>query len=244
MGVELAGVSPVFAARLEECGRALAPFVDFDVMDVLSSSGSGAGGGSGSGSGGVEGVGGVEGEGKSKGEGVGGGGLGSIEVLQPVLFAVGVALAGLWESLGVRPSAVVGHSLGEVGAACVAGVLSLEDAARVVALRSRLFGRELAGRGAIAAVGLSVGEVVGELGVVGGGLEVAACNGPFSCAVAGELGALEVLVGRLRGRGVRARVVGSTVASHSVMVEGLRGSWRVCWRGCVLGWGGCRCIRR
>ncbi|MEW1847228.1 type I polyketide synthase, partial [Nonomuraea angiospora] len=66
-------------------------------------------------------------------------GLESIERLQPVAFAVGVALAGLWESVGVRPSAVVGHSQGEVAAACVAGVLSLADAVRVVVLRSRLF---------------------------------------------------------------------------------------------------------
>ncbi|MGV9387429.1 type I polyketide synthase, partial [Nonomuraea sp. NPDC003707] len=79
-----------------------------------------------------------------------GAGLDSIERLQPVAFAVGIALAELWESIGVRPTAVVGHSQGEVAAACVAGVLSLADAVRVVVLRSRLFAAELWGRGAIA----------------------------------------------------------------------------------------------
>ncbi|MGW4968149.1 SDR family NAD(P)-dependent oxidoreductase, partial [Nonomuraea sp. NPDC004186] len=148
-----------------------------------------------------------------------GAGLDSIERLQPVAFAVGIALAELWESIGVRPTAVVGHSQGEVAAACVAGVLSLADAVRVVVLRSRLFAAELWGRGAIAAVGLPA-EVVRER--VGEGLEVSADNGPASCAVAGPTQALEELVERLRGEGVRARVIATTVASHSQMVEPLR----------------------
>ncbi|MFI7136043.1 SDR family NAD(P)-dependent oxidoreductase, partial [Nonomuraea sp. NPDC050153] len=146
-------------------------------------------------------------------------GLDSIERLQPVAFAVGVALTALWESVGVRPAAVVGHSQGEVAAACVAGVLSLADAVRVVVLRSRLFAAELWGRGAIAAVGLPA-EVVRER--LGAGLEVSADNGPASCAVAGPVPVLEGLVERLRGEGVRARVIATTVASHSVMVEPLR----------------------
>ncbi|MET7339567.1 SDR family NAD(P)-dependent oxidoreductase, partial [Nonomuraea sp. NPDC005650] len=146
-------------------------------------------------------------------------GLDSIERLQPVAFAVGVALAALWESVGVRFSAVVGHSQGEVAAACVAGVLSLADAVRVVVLRSRLFAAELWGRGAIAAVGLPA-EVVRER--LDAGLEVSADNGPASCAVAGPVQALEELVERLRAEGVRARVIATTVASHSVMVEPLR----------------------
>ncbi len=60
-----------------------------------------------------------------------------VEVVQPVLWAVGVALAAVWQHAGVVPAAVIGHSQGEIGAACVAGILSLEDAAKAVALRSR-----------------------------------------------------------------------------------------------------------
>ncbi|MDX3110282.1 type I polyketide synthase, partial [Nonomuraea angiospora] len=148
--------------------------------------------------------------------------LQSIEKLQPVAFAVGVALAELWESVGVRPTAVVGHSQGEVAAACVAGVLSLADAVRVVVLRSRLFAAELWGRGAIAAVGLPAEVVRERIASLGAGLEVSADNGPASCAVAGPTQALEELVERLRGEGVRARVIATTVASHSQMVEPLR----------------------
>ncbi|MGW4967979.1 SDR family NAD(P)-dependent oxidoreductase, partial [Nonomuraea sp. NPDC004186] len=149
-------------------------------------------------------------------------GLESIEVLQPMAFAVGVALAALWESVGVRPTAVIGHSQGEVAAAYVAGVLSLADAVRVVVLRSRLFAAELWGRGAIAAVGLPAEVVRERVASLGGGLEVSADNGPASCAVAGPTQALEEFVERLRGEGVRARVIATTVASHSQMVEPLR----------------------
>src|SRR5580693_3721238 len=82
--------------------------------------------------------------------------LDEVDVVQPVLFAVMVALAAVWRSMGVEPDAVVGHSQGEIAAACVAGALSLQDAAMVVALRSRAL-RRLAGRGAMAAVGLAEG---------------------------------------------------------------------------------------
>ncbi|MYU19370.1 acyltransferase domain-containing protein, partial [Streptomyces sp. SID8361] len=70
-----------------------------------------------------------------------------VDVVQPALWAVMVSLARVWRAWGVEPSAVVGHSQGEIAAACVAGVLSLEDGARLVALRSRVIARELAGHG-------------------------------------------------------------------------------------------------
>ncbi|WP_181798978.1 acyltransferase domain-containing protein, partial [Streptomyces sp. WELS2] len=90
-------------------------------------------------------------------------GLERVDVVQPVLFAVMVSLAELWRSYGVEPAAVVGHSQGEIAAACVSGALSLEDAARVVALRSRALG-VLAGRGGMVSVALPVAEVEGLLG--------------------------------------------------------------------------------
>ncbi|OPF81946.1 polyketide synthase, partial [Streptomyces antioxidans] len=82
-----------------------------------------------------------------------------VDVVQPVLWAVMVSLAELWRSLGVVPAAVIGHSQGEIAAACVAGILSLKDAARVVALRSQAIGRVLAGKGGMVSVALPVAEV-------------------------------------------------------------------------------------
>ncbi|RBM09909.1 acyltransferase domain-containing protein, partial [Streptomyces sp. PT12] len=99
-----------------------------------------------------------------------GGLLGRVDVVQPVLWAVMVSLARLWESFGVRPSAVVGHSQGEIAAAVVAGVLSVGEGARVAAVRSRVIAEGLAGRGGMVSVGLPVGEVEEWLERVGGGL--------------------------------------------------------------------------
>ncbi len=148
-------------------------------------------------------------------------GLDRIDVLQPVLFAVVVSLAGLWRSLGVRPTAVVGHSQGEIAAAYVAGGLSLEDAARVVALRSRaLVG--LVGRGAIASVALGPQELRLRLTKWGDRITISAVNGPSSVGVAGDLEVLAELLEELKVDGVRARAVPATVATHSPQAETVR----------------------
>ncbi|MEU8976736.1 type I polyketide synthase, partial [Streptomyces monashensis] len=146
--------------------------------------------------------------------------LGRVDVVQPVLWAVMVSLAGLWRSVGVVPAAVVGHSQGEIAAACVVGALSLEEGARVVARRSQVIASGLAGGGGMLSVGLPVGVVEGRLG---GGLSVAAVNGPSSVVVAGVVGALGVLEEELRGEGVRVRRVPVDYASHSVEVERVEG---------------------
>ncbi|MGC4808878.1 acyltransferase domain-containing protein, partial [Micromonospora sp. DT233] len=144
--------------------------------------------------------------------------LGRVDVVQPVLFAVMVGLARLWESVGVRPVAVTGHSQGEIAAAYVAGVLSLGDAARVVALRSRAI-RVISGRGGMVSVGLPVAEVEGLLPV---GVGVAAVNGAESTVVSGDVEGLEVLLADAERLGVRARRVPVDYASHSPHVEELR----------------------
>ncbi|MFI0862713.1 beta-ketoacyl synthase N-terminal-like domain-containing protein, partial [Streptomyces smyrnaeus] len=102
MGVELLDSSSAFAVRLAECERALDPYVDWSLTQVLRGDGSE---------------------------------LARVDVVQPVLWAVMVSLAAVWAEHGVTPAAVVGHSQGEIAAACVVGALSLEDGARVVALR-------------------------------------------------------------------------------------------------------------
>ncbi|MCX5230779.1 type I polyketide synthase [Streptomyces sp. NBC_00233] len=144
--------------------------------------------------------------------------LDRVDVVQPALFAVMTSLARLWESLGVRPAAVVGHSQGEIAAAHVAGALSLEDAARVVALRSRAL-RSLSGRGAMAVVSMPADEVVRRVDSAAGGLSVAAVNGPVSTVVAGEPGAVDRFVDQVAGEGFQARRLPVDYASHSLQTE-------------------------
>ncbi|WP_144081851.1 acyltransferase domain-containing protein, partial [Micromonospora wenchangensis] len=149
--------------------------------------------------------------------------LGRVEVVQPVLWAVMVSLAAVWESWGVRPSVVVGHSQGEIAAACVAGVLSLEDGARVVVSRSALIGGLSAGGvvGGMTSVGVGVDVVRGLLEGVSG-VEVAAVNGPSATVVSGVVSGLEVVERWCEERGVRWRRVPVSYASHSSQVEGVR----------------------
>ncbi|MEU1803529.1 type I polyketide synthase [Streptomyces sp. NPDC019937] len=146
-----------------------------------------------------------------------------VDVVQPVLFSVMVSLAELWRSFGVEPAAVVGHSQGEIAAACVAGILSLRDAARVVALRSQAIGRVLAGKGGMVSVALPVSEVRERIAAWGEErVSVAAVNGPSAVVVSGEPAALDELVGSCEADGVRARRVPVDYASHSAQVELLR----------------------
>nr|SCN11952.1 ebeD-type I polyketide synthase [Kitasatospora aburaviensis] len=145
-----------------------------------------------------------------------------VDVVQPVLFSVMVSLAAVWRSYGVEPAAVVGHSQGEIAAACVAGALSLADAARVVALRSRaLIG--LAGLGGMVSVPLPADEVGGLLARWQDRIQVAALNGPAGTVVAGEPGALDELLTYCQEREVRARRIPVDYASHTSQVERLRG---------------------
>ncbi|MFI9630946.1 SDR family NAD(P)-dependent oxidoreductase, partial [Streptomyces sp. NPDC052042] len=148
-------------------------------------------------------------------------GLDRVDVVQPVTFAVMVSLAAMWRWLGVEPTAVIGHSQGEIAAAHVAGALSLEDAARVAALRSQLIARALAGQGGMASVALAPADV--EARMAGAGeVEIAAVNGPETTVVCGATGALDALLGTLEAEGVRVRRIDVDYASHSRQVEALR----------------------
>jgi acyl transferase domain-containing protein/NADPH-dependent curcumin reductase CurA/NAD(P)-dependent dehydrogenase (short-subunit alcohol dehydrogenase family)/acyl carrier protein len=144
-----------------------------------------------------------------------------IDVIQPVLFAVSVALADLWRDLGVTPAAVVGHSMGEVAAAHIAGVLSLDDACRVICGRSRLL-REIGGQGLMAVADMTAAEAEKWLGGRDGTVAIAAVNGPRSIVLSGDRQAVEAALADLEARGVYCRRVKVDVASHSSQVDGLR----------------------
>ncbi|MEV4467915.1 type I polyketide synthase, partial [Micromonospora echinofusca] len=144
-----------------------------------------------------------------------------VDVVQPTLFAVSVSLAALWESYGVRPSAVVGHSQGEIAAAYVAGGLTLDDAAAVVALRSRIIAG-IAGDGGMVSVATTADEATGTITRWAGRVALAAVNGPTSVVVSGDSAALDELVAHYESREVRVRRVPVDYASHSAHVEQLR----------------------
>ncbi|WP_328348243.1 type I polyketide synthase [Micromonospora sp. NBC_00421] len=142
-------------------------------------------------------------------------------VVQPTLWAVMISLARLWRSLGVRPAAVVGHSQGEIAAACVAGALSLEDAARIVALRSQVLA-DIAGRGGMLSVSLPADRVRELLTRWDGRLCVAVVNGPKSVVVAGDPEPLAELAAVCAADDVRTRPIDVDYASHSPHVEAVR----------------------
>ncbi|WP_158264197.1 type I polyketide synthase [Amycolatopsis sp. CA-126428] len=144
-----------------------------------------------------------------------------VDVVQPVLWAVLVSIAELWRSAGVVPDAVAGHSQGEIAAACVAGALTVEDAARVVALRSRALA-ELTGTGGMVSVALPAARVAELLEPWGDALDVAALNGPSATVVSGAPEALGALLEACAAAGIRARRVPVDYASHSPRVEPIR----------------------
>ncbi|MFD9740512.1 SDR family NAD(P)-dependent oxidoreductase, partial [Umezawaea sp. NPDC059074] len=180
MGRDLLRESPVFAARMAECERALAAFVDWSLTQVIQ-------------------------------DGV----FDRVDVVQPVSWAVMVSLAAVWESLGVTPDFVAGHSQGEIAAACVAGGLSLDDGARVVALRSKAL-VALAGSGGMLSVALPAADVRGRLEA---GCSVAAVNGPTSTVVSGDPAALDRVQALFEDESVRVRRIPVDYASHSAHVE-------------------------
>lgn len=145
-----------------------------------------------------------------------------IDIVQPLLFAIEVALATLVMSWGIQPSYLVGHSMGEVAAAHIAGVLSLEDAAKVICRRSALLKR-IRGQGAMGLVELPMAEVEQAIVAFESRLSVAASNGPRSTVLAGDPDALDTVLAELTKKGIFCRRVKVDVASHSPQVDVLRG---------------------
>ncbi|MFG1611015.1 type I polyketide synthase, partial [Actinoplanes sp. NPDC049265] len=137
---------------------------------------------------------------------------------QAGLFAIGVGLARLLEAAGVVPDVVVGHSVGEIAAAHVAGVLSLEDACGLVAARGRLM-QQLPSGGAMAAIAASEAEVKATIDHFDGRVVVAAVNGPMAVTVSGETGPVQQIAASWRERGRQATVLSTSRAFHSPAMD-------------------------
>jgi acyl transferase domain-containing protein/predicted O-methyltransferase YrrM len=140
------------------------------------------------------------------------------ENAQPALFAIEYALAALWRSWGVTPAAVMGHSFGEYAAACVAGVLTLADAARIVVARGR--SSALApGDGVMVIVEASGDEVEQAIAAEGGAVSIAALNGPTNTVISGERRAVEAVAARFAARRRRTTPLNVSHAFHSPLMD-------------------------
>ncbi|HEY3093850.1 MAG TPA: SDR family NAD(P)-dependent oxidoreductase, partial [Vicinamibacterales bacterium] len=148
----------------------------------------------------------------------GGFGASTPDVLQPLLFAMQVGLAALWQHMGVRPTAVVGHSMGEVAAAFTAGALSLDDAAKIIVLRSRLAAR-LSGSGGMLLVSARGEQIEEILSKLPRGVCVAARNSYASVVLSGDQAQVVELRGRLREAGTFTELVDVDFAAHSHHVD-------------------------
>ncbi|MEV8434559.1 type I polyketide synthase [Streptomyces chartreusis] len=191
MGRELYDSSRVFRATVDDCADALAPYVDWSPVDLL------------------------------RGDGDDPDVLHRADVVQPALFSTMVALAALWRSLGVEPGAVVGHSQGEIAAAHVAGAFTLEEAARLVALRGRTM-LELGGLGGLMTVFAPVDQVEPLLDAWPGRVGVAVLNGPSTVVVSGENAALDELREVCARMDLRTKDVKSDIAGHGPQTEAVK----------------------
>jgi acyl transferase domain-containing protein len=192
MGRELMQLEPVFRKTLEQCDCALRSFADWSLLEQLLSD-----------------------ETSSCYR------LNEIDCIQPTLLAIEIALAQLWRSWGIEPDAVVGHSMGEVGAAFIAGALTLDDAMRVICRRSQLM-KSTAGKGAMAVVDLSIPDTQHVLAGFEDRLSVAVSNSPTSTVISGDPDAIEAVLQILEERDIFCRPVRVDVASHSPQMDPLQ----------------------
>jgi acyl transferase domain-containing protein len=194
MGLELYKCEPTFRTLVDQCAELLSPHLSLDIRTVLYPS---------------------ETDTATAQER-----LNQTWLTQPALFVVEYALAWMWIEWGVRPQAMIGHSIGEYVAACLAGVFSLEDALALVAARARMM-QPLSG-GAMLAVPLTESEVQP---LLYGGVSLAAINGPSQSVLSGPVAAIDELAEQLAQEGVGARRLPTTHAFHSQMMDSITGQF-------------------
>jgi acyl transferase domain-containing protein/acyl carrier protein len=190
MGRELYETEPIFRSQIDYCSQLLKPHLEIDLRDVIYPSA-------------------AQSQEAEKH-------LTQTAITQPALFVIEYALAQLWITWGVHPQAMIGHSIGEYVAACLAGVFSLEDALVVVATRGRLM--QQLPPGAMLAVSLSKSELQPLLGKE---LAIAAHNTPSLCVVSGTISAIDNLQRQLSQQGVECRLLHTSHAFHSQMMNSI-----------------------
>ena len=190
MARDLYRSSPVFAKELDACCDALTPYLGIDLRTLI-----------------------YPADGFPASER-----LNQTEIAQPALFAISYAVARLWQSLGVQPTNMMGHSVGEFAAAAIAGVMSMQDAARLVALRGRLM--QALPPGSMIAIQLPADELKK---ILPASLEIAAMNGPAFCVASGPTEQLEKFAAELEsgkhGEDIACRMLRTSHAFHSRMMD-------------------------
>ena len=195
MGARLYRAEPVFAAALDECAAVLDPILDRSLLELMFA---------------------AQADPESAGKV-----LGQAAIAQPATFAIEYALALLWTSWGIKPAAMIGHSLGEFAAACLGGVFELGDALRLVASRGRMM-QEVSGGGMLAI--MSSPETVAPM--LDAACSIAAVNGPEQCVVSGPVASIDALEKRLASGQVELRRLPIELAAHSPMMDPLVSPFR------------------
>ncbi len=193
MGRQLYETQPVFRAALDRCDAILQPLLGESLLEVLYPKSE------------------VDNR-KSK--------IDETAFTQPALFAVEYALAELWRSWGLRPAVVMGHSVGEYVAACVAGVFSLEDGLKLIAARGRLM-QALPRGGAMAAVFADESSVAQVIAPVADRVSLAAINGPDNVVISGDGDTVRSILDQLRARGIKSKSLNVSHAFHSPLMESM-----------------------
>lgn len=188
MAAGLYSHEPIFREYIDRCAKLLQLYMRIDIRDALYPSNNTKGNNSAF--------------------------LDQTQITQPAIFIIGYALAQLWISWGIQPTRMIGHSVGEYVAACLAGTISLEDALKLVALRGRLV-QSMPG-GSMLAIPLPEAEV---RAMLDDDIAVAAVNGPALCTISGPHAAIERIEHALRERGLTATQLHTSHAFHSSMMD-------------------------
>ncbi len=195
MGRQLYETQPTFRKNLDECDRILRSYLDIPLLEVL-----------------------YPDLDNNKSETEPDSSINQTSYTQPAIFAIEYALAELWKSWGIEPDVVMGHSIGEYVAACVAGVFSLEDGLKLIAQRGRLM-QSLPQDGEMLALLASVAEAAEAIKPYGGDVSLAAINGPQSVVISGKRAAINTIERNLAAKGVKTKKLTVSHAFHSPLME-------------------------